>query len=346
VTPVRRWQPLVWASAALVLVSACGTSNAQPPPSPTAIAKHVAPGPRTAEIADHNITPIAENPAPEMPVTVESFDGVEVEISDVSRIVTVDMYGTLTETVFSLGLGDNVVGRDGSSDFPAAADVPIVTTGGHDLSAEAILDLDPTVVLTDTTIGPREVQQKLRQSGVPVVYFDPDRTLDGIPDLIMDVATTLGIPGAGEALVERAQGELDEALAMSEHVDDPPRIAFLYLRGAAGVYLMGGPGSGADDLIRAVGGIDVGTEIGLETPFTAMTSEALITASPDVILVMSNGLESVGGVDKMLEMPGIAQTPAAADRRIIDMADTELLTFGARSGQTVQALARALYDQQ
>src|SRR5690625_725356 len=133
---------MAWGAAALIVLSACGTSNAQPPPSPTAVAQEVAEGPRTAEIAEHDVNPIVEDPAPELPVTVRSFDGVDVTVTDVSRIVTVDMYGTLTETVFSLGLGDNVVGRDTSSDFPAAADVPIVTVGGHDLSAESILDLD------------------------------------------------------------------------------------------------------------------------------------------------------------------------------------------------------------
>src|SRR5690625_4278389 len=171
-------------------------------------------------------------------------------------------------------------------------------------------------------------------------------SLDGIPDFILDVATTLGIPDAGKQLVERTQEDLDAAIALSSQVANPPRIAFVYMRGTAGLYLLGGPGSGADDLIEAVGGIDVGTEIGLDKPFTTMTSEAMISASPDVILVMSDGLESVGGVDEMLQIPGIAQTPAAAGRRIIDMSDTELLTFGARSGQTVRALAHALYDQQ
>jgi len=337
---------MAWGAAALVLLSACGTSNAQPPPSPTAVSQDVPEGPRTAEVENHDVEPITNDPQPELPVTVESFDGVEVTITDVSRIITVDMYGTLTETVFSLGLGDNVVGRDTSSDFPAAADVPLVTVGGHDLAAEAILDLNPTVVLTDTTIGPREVQKQIREAGIPVVYFDPERTLDGIPDFILDVATTLGIPDAGEQLVERTQEDLDAAIALSSQVANPPRIAFVYMRGTAGLYLLGGPGSGADDLIEAVGGIDVGTEIGLDKPFTTMTSEAMISASPDVILVMSDGLESVGGVDEMLQIPGIAQTPAAAGRRIIDMSDTELLTFGARSGQTVRALAHALYDQQ
>lgn len=340
-------KPLVLGVAGVMLLAACGTSNAAvPPASPTAVATQISDGARTAEVADHDIDPITENPAPELPVTVESFDGVEVEITDVSRIVTVDMYGTLTETVFSLGLGDNIVGRDSAAGFPAAESIPNVTVGGHDLSAEAILDLEPTLVLTDTTIGPAEVQQQLRQAGIPVVYFDPDRTLDGIPDLIRDVAATLGVSATGEQLIERTEEELAAAIALSEGITEAPRIAFLYMRGTAGIYLMGGPGSGADDIIAAVGGIDVGTDIGLDRPFTTMTSEAMVAASPDVILVMSEGLESVGGVKKMLEMPGIAQTPAAAHERIIDMNDTELLTFGARTGQTVRALAEALYDQQ
>lgn len=340
------WKVLALGVAGSFLLAACGTSSATPPPSPTAVATQVADGHRTAEVENHDVDPITDSPAPQLPVTVESFDGVDVTIDDVSRIVTVDMYGTLTETVFSLGLGDNVVGRDSSSDFPAADGIPNVTVGGHDLSAEAILDLEPTVVLTDSTIGPHEVQKQLRQAGIPVVYFDPDRTLDGIPDLIRDVAATLGVPDAGEQLIERTEAELADALKLAEGVTEPPRIAFLYMRGTAGIYLMGGPGSGADDLIHAVGGIDVGTDIGLERPFTTMTSEAMISASPDVILVMSDGLESVGGVEKMLQMPGIAQTPAAAHKRIIDMNDTELLTFGARTGQTVRALAEALYDHQ
>lgn len=340
----RSWKLTGLGLGAAIMLAACGTPSAAPAPSPAAIATQVADGPRTAEVANHDVEPISTDVVPELPVTVESYDGVEVTITDVSRIVTIDMYGTLTETVFSLGLGENVVGRDSSSDFPAALDVPNVTVGGHDLSAEAILDLEPTVVLTDTTIGPREVQHQLRQAGIPVVFFDPERTLDGIPDLIRDVAATLGVPAAGEQLVERTEKELAEALTLADGVTNPPRIAFLYLRGTAGIYLMGGPGSGADDLIHAVGGIDVGTDIGMDRPFVTMTSEAMISASPDVILVMSDGLESVGGVDKMLELPGIAQTPAAAHKRIIDMNDTEVLTFGARTAQTVRALAEALYD--
>src|SRR5690625_6909572 len=104
-------------AAALIVLSACGTSNAQPPPSPTAVAQEVAEGPRTAEIAEHDVNPIVEDPAPELPVTVESFDGVDVTVTDVSRIVTVDMYGTLTETRSE----ERRVGQEGRVRRPTSA---------------------------------------------------------------------------------------------------------------------------------------------------------------------------------------------------------------------------------
>ncbi|WP_260194624.1 heme/hemin ABC transporter substrate-binding protein [Actinophytocola gossypii] len=299
-------------------------------------------GPATARIAHEDVRPV-DPVTPRLPVTVDSFDGEAVTVSSVDRIVAVDLYGTLGEIVFSLGLGDDVVGRDSSTGFPSAADVPVVTSGGHDLNAEAILDLNPTVVLTDTSIGPPEVPQQLRAAGVPVVFFDPTRTLDGVPDQIRAVAAALGVPPAGDALVDRVTGEIDAARALAPTGSSAPRITFLYVRGTAGVYLMAGPDSGADAMIRAVGGVDVGTDIGLDQPFVPITSEALLNARPDVILVLSKGLDSVGGVDGLLRIPGVGLTPAGEHRRIVDVDDTDLLSFGPRVGETITALASVLY---
>ncbi len=89
-----------------------------------------APGARTAVIADRDPRPVAEDPVPpSLPATVRSFDGVDVTVTDVSRIVTADRSGTLAQTVFSLGLGDNLVGRSTAS-FPASEHLPNVTPAG------------------------------------------------------------------------------------------------------------------------------------------------------------------------------------------------------------------------
>jgi len=75
-----------------------------------------------------------------------------------------------------------------------------------------------------------------------------------------------------------------------------------------------------------------------------MTDEGMVKAAPDVVLVMSNGLESVGGVDGLLErLPAVANTPAGEHRRIVDMDDTQVLSFGPSTADVLDALAVALY---
>lgn len=303
-------------------------------------------GPATAHTSGISLPIVMKSPVPVLPTTVASCDGEEVLVTDVSRIVTIDLNGTLTEIVHGLGLGANVVGRDRAADFPEASHATVVTPTGHDLNAEAITALNPTLVLTDTTIGPVEVQEQLRAVGIPVVFFDPSRTLPGISHQITAVAGVLGVPEAGVELNGIVGADMVAALSIVPHAATPLRIAFLYVRGTAGVYLMAGPGSGADDMIEAVGAIDVGTDIGLKMPFTQLTSEALIKAAPDALLLMSGGLKSVGGVDGLMNIQGIAQTPAGAELRIVDVADGSLLGFGPRTGQIIKALALAVHGEQ
>ncbi len=117
---------------------------------------------------------------------------------------------------------------------------------------------------------------------------------------------------------------------------------FLYARGQAGVYYLFGKGSGTDTLIAALGGIDVATEADIEG-FTPLNAEALAKTKPDVILMMSAGLESVGGVDGALKLPGVLETPAGQHRRIVDMSDYQILSFGPLTAPVLDALARAVY---
>lgn len=299
-------------------------------------------GARTAILADPDPRPIADHPVPVLPVTVRSFDGTEVTIDDTSRIVAADRYGTLAETVFALGLGNNLVGRDIAADFPAAQGIPVVTPGGQSLSAESILDLGPTVMLTDTSIGPKSVHDQLRAAGIDVVLFDPTRTLEGVPDQIRAVAETLGVPEQGGLLASRTEAEIAAARIDVPAGEQPLEIAFLYMRGTA-ITMIGGPGSGADSLISALGAVDAGTASGVTREFIPITSEALIAAAPDVFLMMTGGLESIGGLEGLAQIPGIAQTPAGRNQRVVDMADGVLLSFGPNTGRVLEALADAIY---
>ncbi|WP_328858600.1 ABC transporter substrate-binding protein [Williamsia herbipolensis] len=300
-------------------------------------------GPRTARLPSADPIPVSPTPTPQLPVTVTTADNRRVTITDVSRIVALDRYGTYGTAVFALGLGRNLVGRDIATKFPAAASIPVVTTGGTDANAEAIIALRPTVVLTDASLPSANVLTgQLTAAGIPVVTGSAGRTVAGTDAQLRAVATALGIPAAGDALVARTDSQIAAARAMVPRDADRPRIAFVYARGT-GLLILGGPGSGADSLIDTVGGQDAGTAAGLTDAFTSLTSEGLIKSRPDVLLMMTDGLASVGGVDGLEKIPGVSETPAGRDRRIIDMDDGELLSFGARTGDVAVALARTLF---
>ncbi|MFG3493848.1 hemin ABC transporter substrate-binding protein [Streptomyces sp. NPDC047928] len=305
---------------------------------------HRAPGTAASPAAaPDRVEPLATAHRPRLPVTVPSADGTRVTITSADRIVP--LTGSLSEIVFTLGLGPRVVARDIGATFEQAAGLPLVTRG-HDVSAEGVLSLKPTVVLADTTTGPAEAVDQIRDAGVPLVVVAPATSLDGIGTRIGAVAEALGVPEAGTELTARTR---QRVAAVRKEIparrgDRPaPRVAFLYLRGSSSVYLIGGRDSGAGPLLEAAGAVDAGTASGLTRDFTPITSEALAQAAPDAILVMTKGLASVGGADGLTGIPGVAETPAGRDRRIVAIDDGVLLNYGPRTDQVLDALVEQLY---
>jgi len=299
-------------------------------------------------LPDPEIRPVDDDPTPQLPATVTDAQGTEVTVTDASRILALDIYGTLSQTVFELGLGDNIVGRDVSSSYPEIDDRPLVTQNGHELNAEAILELDPSVLITDTSLGPWNVVLQVRDAGIPVVVVDGDRDFENLASLTQEVADALGVPEQGRQLGARIAQEADAVRAQiatvaPQDVTGRLRTIFLYVRGQANVYYMFGKGSGADALVSAVGGYDVSSEIGWDG-MKPVNDEGLIKAQPDVVVMMSKGLESVGGVDGLLEQfPALAQTPAGENERVIAMDDAQILSFGPRTADVLNALAVAFY---
>ncbi|WP_093609941.1 heme/hemin ABC transporter substrate-binding protein [Streptomyces indicus] len=292
--------------------------------------------------APDRVEPLSGTPKPQLPVTVTSAEGKKVTVKSADRIVP--LTGALNEIVFTLGLGDKVVAKDITATFEQAGKLPTVTRG-HDVSAESVLSLRPTIVIGDTTSGPAEAMQQIRDAGIPVVLLDTAKSLEDVSERIEDVAEVLGVEQAGEQLVRRTE---DRIAAVQKGIPQPkdgrkPRVAFLYLRGTAAVYLIGGADSGAGSLLEAAGAVDAGAESGLKKDFTAITPEALAKAQPDVILVMTKGLESVGGVDGLVKIPGVAETPAGMDRRVVDIPDGVLLNYGPRTDEVLKSLVDQLY---
>lgn len=254
--------------------------------------------------------------------------------SDLDGERIVSLTDGLTEALFALGLGDQVVGRDISSTLDEASDLPIVTNG-HEVNPEAVLAVRPTIILADEDTSPETALDQLREIGIRIEIVPKAVTIDGIIPRLEAVARLFGVDDRAQRLADRIETDLD---SITDLPDQGVRVAFLYLRGPAGVYLIGGPGSGPDSVIEAAGGTDAGTAIGLSAAFTPLTPEAIVEAAPDVLLVTTTGYESVSGLDGVLDLAGVGQTPAGRNRRIITAEDGLLFSFGPRTPELVRSL--------
>jgi iron complex transport system substrate-binding protein len=240
------------------------------------------------------------------------------------------------EIISAMGFKSILIGRDIASTDVDLKSVPIVTSG-HQVVAEKIIALTPDLVIVDKSTGPQSALDALAVAGIRVVTTPEAWTLGDMPAKVRAIANAIGAPASGAAL----NTALNSSLEKLQESPKKSRVVFLYLRGGSSVYLIGGKGSGADSLISAVGALDVGAAT-LTNPFSAMTSELLASLNPDVLLVMSKGLQSVGGVSGLVQLPGIAQTAAAKNKRVIAVDDSLLLSFGPRTPDLIEQLSAAM----
>ena len=89
------------------------------------------------------------------------------------RIVSIG--GAVTEIVYALGAGSDVVGSDTTSYFPPQAKNTPKVGYQRALSAEGILSLSPDVVLLSEESGPPKVLAQLESVGLHLVYLKAGR---------------------------------------------------------------------------------------------------------------------------------------------------------------------------
>jgi iron complex transport system substrate-binding protein len=279
--------------------------------------------------------------APVLPARVVDAAGDRVTVRSAARIVVLN--GDIAEVVFALGLGGRVVATDTSATYPAAATRLHRIGYQRTLSAEGILSLRPTVVIGNTTAGPASVVRQLRDAGVPVVILPDDDRIASAWLKIRNVGRALGVPNRAARLAATTRARIQAAQRRAARSTSRPKVAMLYLRGSR-VQLIGGRGSRGDVMISAARARDMGAELGIRG-FQQITAESLVRAAPEVILVPQAGLESVGGLDRLLRIPGVAQTPAGRNRRVLAFDDQYLLGLGPRTGAAIRDLSSALHPE-
>ena len=255
------------------------------------------------------------------------------------RIITLS--SALTETVYSLGLGASIVAADVTSVSPAeAAQLPRVSKN-RSVSAEGLMAYRPDLILAPAGDIPAGILGQLKSAGIRVVEIKQEFSEKGAIRYIESVAQALNVNDKGKLLTQKVQRELRAVKdAVSKNVkDEKAKVLFIYARGT-GTMSVAGKGSSLDAIITLAGGRNAVQEF---ADFKPYTTESLVKANPDVILMFDFGMSSLGGIEAILKMPGIGTTEAGKHKRIIQMNGPLLVNFSTRLPEAIIKLNTLLY---
>ncbi len=253
------------------------------------------------------------------------------------RIVSVG--GALTEIVYLLGAGDQLVGVDTTSQYPAAARALPQVGYMRQLSAEGVLSLAPTLLLLTEEAGPPPVLRQLQATGLQTVLLPGGHQPGAVRARIEGVAKAVGREARGQALATQIDDDVAR-LAQALKGAREPRVMFLLTTSGSGTPLASGRNTAADTLIAMAGGINA---VSAYDGYKPLTPESALAADPDYILIPSHAMDALGGAKALAGISGLKDTRAVRENRIVAMDMLTMLGFGPRVAVAMRQLAAALH---
>ena len=272
---------------------------------------------------------------------VTDAEGNTVIITSSEHIVSLN--GSTTEILFALDVGDKVVGCDASSTYPKGVKEKLPSIGyQYGLNAEGILSLNPTLVIGRIDVRPPQVVQQLRMAGVTVLLLKEPRSFKTAKQRLLTIGKAVGCEEKAQELTETLDTDIEKLKTkLASRKGQPKQKAlFLYLRGTQTTLVLGtdtAPGA----MFDIVGAENAAGSIKGNKP---MTAEAVVAAQPDVYVLFTTGLASIGGIDGLLKLPGLAHTPAGQNRRVVTLDGQYLSGFGPRCGRAALDLFKGIYE--
>ncbi len=273
------------------------------------------------------------------------FGNREVDGKKDQRIVCLSKQ--LTEMVFALGKGHNIVAVDLSSTYPDSAKL-LKTVGYHRaLSPESIIAMNPDLVIHSNDIGPENVLPQITKAGLNIKAFGGANTIDSAKLLLKNLGNFFGEEKKADSLIKKMDKDIAAAAdtLLQRNIKDTPSVMIIHFGRANNVYfVMSGRKGPGDKMIALAGGKAVKYDA---KGARQISAEAVAEANPDIIIATDYGYDQMGSMDKFISgVPGIALTNAGKNKRIVRFEEHDLIYFGPRSGENILKLINLLHPLQ
>jgi iron complex transport system substrate-binding protein len=249
----------------------------------------------------------------------------------------------INEFLYEIHAESVLVARDLTSIYPPQIkNLPNV--GYHRaLSAEGIISMKPTMLLTDGNFGPDAVTQQVKKVGIPVVTMAPGAGQDSAQLLMARLGQEFHHEKSADSVI--AQWKSDMAAALADTVQwagkPKPRVLIMHMGQIANNYLAIKRGSPGDQIVEWAGGVNAIDSTG---GMLRLTPELIAKAAPDIIIATDVGFDRLGSAEKFAEMPGVALTPAGKSKKIYRIDEIEVMYFGPRTAMSLRKIAGWLHS--
>jgi iron complex transport system substrate-binding protein len=248
----------------------------------------------------------------------------------------VSLAPSMTEILYALGLGDNIVGVTTFCDYPEEAKKKPKIGGMSNPSLEAVISLKPDVVVLTTDGNPREFEERLVLLKIKTFVFQA-RRLAELPQGIRELGTALGVKNRADKLAQEIESGIDK-IKKSSLVPRPSSVGkkVLFIVWPEPL-IVAGPGTVIDDAIALLGDENIAAVA--KTAYPKFSIEEVIHQAPDIIVIGKghvNMKEVSQGVLKRM-----ASVPAVKNGSVCYVSD-RLFRLGPRVIKGIEELSECL----
>jgi iron complex transport system substrate-binding protein len=265
------------------------------------------------------------------PYTFTDSKGNKVVIeSEPKKIISVAP--SVTELVYALGKGDELLGRTDYCDYPEEAKQVQSIGSLTDPNVEKIIEIKPDVVIASTHFKD-DVAKKLEDLGIKIVVLKDAKDINGAYDSITTLGQIINAQGKAKEVIDSNKKKIDEIKEKVKSAEGP-KAYYVVGFGKTGDYTATGDTFIAD-MINAAGG----SNIAQDATGWKYSLEKIIENDPKYIIISKNFVMK----DQFIGTDGYKELSAVKNNKVFEVDDNLTNRQGPRIAEGVEALAKILH---
>ncbi|MBN1391841.1 MAG: cobalamin-binding protein [Sedimentisphaerales bacterium] len=259
----------------------------------------------------------------------------EHQVTSIQKIVSLSP--NLTEIVFTLGLGEKIVGVSSDSDWPAEAKAKPKMGTFWQPNTEAVIAAKPDLVVCEKFLQQQETAQALKRAGLNVLSLRVE-TIAELFGAIRSIGKAADCSEKAEQLAASIKEQLDQIKGESSL---QKKVKVLWVIQTEPIRVAG-VNTFVNEIIELAGGQNAIAPTGDQYP--SISTEEIIGCYAEVIIQSAMGTEDMAKQQEAAEKfwDRFQNLPAVKDKRIYVINPDTVLRLGPRIGEGAQAVAQCL----